>query len=139
MGLFKDFTVREGMKLELRAEFFNITNSVRFRTPDSFVGDTDFGKVIRIRDDGSIPPDNPFVGKTGARPEIFSVGHRDQFGQVRDQVIPAALLEHLRQRGRPVGAEGFQRVGEDGIGRSGAEGLEQGFTDLLKMFGDGFV
>jgi aldose sugar dehydrogenase len=42
--------------------------------------DTDFGKVIRIRDDGSIPPDNPFVGKPGARPEIFSVGHRDQFG-----------------------------------------------------------
>ena len=45
MGLFKDFTVREGMKLELRAEFFNITNSVRFRTPDSFLGDSDFGKV----------------------------------------------------------------------------------------------
>ena len=42
--------------------------------------DTDFGKVIRIRDDGSIPPDNPFVGKPGARPEIFSLGHRDQFG-----------------------------------------------------------
>ena len=42
--------------------------------------DTDFGKVIRIRDDGSIPPDNPFVGKAGARPEIFSLGHRDQFG-----------------------------------------------------------
>jgi glucose/arabinose dehydrogenase len=36
--------------------------------------------VIRIRDDGSIPPDNPFVGKAGARPEIFSMGHRDQFG-----------------------------------------------------------
>jgi carboxypeptidase family protein/TonB-dependent receptor-like protein len=45
MGFFKDFTVREGMKLELRAEFFNLTNSVRFRTPDSFVGATDFGKV----------------------------------------------------------------------------------------------
>ncbi len=42
--------------------------------------DTDFGKVIRIRDDGTIPPDNPFVGKAGARPEIFTVGHRDQFG-----------------------------------------------------------
>jgi glucose/arabinose dehydrogenase len=42
--------------------------------------DTDFGKVIRIRDDGTIPPDNPFAGKAGARPEIFTVGHRDQFG-----------------------------------------------------------
>jgi hypothetical protein len=45
MGFFKDFTVREGMKLELRAEFFNLTNSVRFRTPDSFLGDSAFGKV----------------------------------------------------------------------------------------------
>ncbi len=47
MGFFKDFTVREGMKLQLRAEFFNLTNSVRFRTPDSFLGDTTFGKVTR--------------------------------------------------------------------------------------------
>jgi Carboxypeptidase regulatory-like domain len=47
MGFFKDFVVREGMKLELRAEFFNITNTVRFRTPDSFLGDTSFGKVTR--------------------------------------------------------------------------------------------
>jgi hypothetical protein len=45
MGFFKDFTVREGMKLELRAEFFNLTNSVRFRTPDSFLGDSNFGLV----------------------------------------------------------------------------------------------
>ena len=47
MGFFKDFTVREGMKLELRAEFFNLTNSVRFRTPDSLLGDTNFGRVTR--------------------------------------------------------------------------------------------
>jgi Carboxypeptidase regulatory-like domain len=45
MGFFKDFAVKEGMKLELRAEFFNLTNSVRFQTPDSFLGDSDFGKV----------------------------------------------------------------------------------------------
>jgi hypothetical protein len=45
MGFFKDFTVKEGMKLQLRAEFFNLTNSVRFATPDSFLGDSDFGKV----------------------------------------------------------------------------------------------
>ena len=42
--------------------------------------DTAYGKVIRLRDDGSVPPDNPFVGKAGARPEIYSLGHRDQFG-----------------------------------------------------------
>src|SRR5262249_38375533 len=33
------------------------------------------GKVIRIRPDGSVPPDNPFVGKAGAKPEIWSYGH----------------------------------------------------------------
>ena len=42
--------------------------------------DTVYGKVIRIRDDGTVPPDNPFVGKAGARPEIYSMGHRDHFG-----------------------------------------------------------
>jgi glucose/arabinose dehydrogenase len=35
------------------------------------------GKVIRIRPDGTVPPDNPFVGRAGAQPEIWSVGHRN--------------------------------------------------------------
>ena len=35
------------------------------------------GKVARINSDGSIPKDNPFVGRDGARPEIFSIGHRN--------------------------------------------------------------
>jgi glucose/arabinose dehydrogenase len=34
------------------------------------------GKLIRINPDGSIPRDNPFVGKSGVRPEIYSYGHR---------------------------------------------------------------
>jgi aldose sugar dehydrogenase len=38
---------------------------------------TDFGKVVRISPDGSIPPDNPFVNKKDARPEIWSYGHRN--------------------------------------------------------------
>jgi len=38
------------------------------------------GKVIRVRPDGSIPPDNPFVNRTGARPEIWSYGHRNMQG-----------------------------------------------------------
>jgi glucose/arabinose dehydrogenase len=36
-----------------------------------------WGKVIRIRPDGSVPPDNPFVGRQDARPEIWSYGHRN--------------------------------------------------------------
>jgi glucose/arabinose dehydrogenase len=35
------------------------------------------GKIARVNDDGSIPADNPFVGKTGVRPEIWSYGHRN--------------------------------------------------------------
>jgi aldose sugar dehydrogenase len=35
------------------------------------------GKVIRIRPDGTVPQDNPFVGRAGAQPEIWSVGHRN--------------------------------------------------------------
>jgi glucose/arabinose dehydrogenase len=42
--------------------------------------DTVYGKVIRLKDDGTVPPDNPFVGKPDARPEIYSLGHRDHFG-----------------------------------------------------------
>ena len=38
---------------------------------------THFGKVVHIRADGSVPPDNPFVNKAGARPEIWSYGHRN--------------------------------------------------------------
>jgi glucose/arabinose dehydrogenase len=38
------------------------------------------GKIVRIRPDGSVPPDNPFVGKSGARPEIWSYGHRNPEG-----------------------------------------------------------
>src|SRR5262245_59220519 len=35
------------------------------------------GKIVRINADGSVPKDNPFVGRTGARPEIWSYGHRN--------------------------------------------------------------
>jgi len=38
------------------------------------------GKILRMKDDGSVPTDNPFVGKTGYKPYIFSLGHRVQLG-----------------------------------------------------------
>jgi aldose sugar dehydrogenase len=38
------------------------------------------GKVLRLRDDGSAPPDNPFAGRNGYKPEIFSLGHRNALG-----------------------------------------------------------
>ncbi len=39
-----------------------------------------FGKIVRINPDGSVPRDNPFVGRAGARPEIWSYGHRNVQG-----------------------------------------------------------
>jgi glucose/arabinose dehydrogenase len=39
-----------------------------------------FGKMIRLRDDGSVPPDNPFVGRPEYKPEIYSLGHRNMLG-----------------------------------------------------------
>lgn len=39
--------------------------------------DSHFGKVVRIRADGSVPGDNPFVTRRGARPEIWTYGHRN--------------------------------------------------------------
>jgi glucose/arabinose dehydrogenase len=38
------------------------------------------GKVLRLRDDGSVPKDNPFVGRADALPEIFTYGHRNAYG-----------------------------------------------------------
>jgi glucose/arabinose dehydrogenase len=38
------------------------------------------GKVLRLRDDGSVPSDNPFVGRAGHKPEIYSLGHRNSLG-----------------------------------------------------------
>jgi glucose/arabinose dehydrogenase len=52
-------------------------NSLRMKAQD--LGNH-VGKTLRIRDDGSVPPDNPFVGRPGAKPEIFTYGHRNGYG-----------------------------------------------------------
>ncbi|TDG15602.1 PQQ-dependent sugar dehydrogenase [Seongchinamella unica] len=41
------------------------------------------GKVLRLTESGGIPPDNPYVGKAGARPEIYTYGHRNPQGIAR--------------------------------------------------------
>jgi glucose/arabinose dehydrogenase len=53
------------------------------------------GKVIRLRPDGSVPPDNPFVGRPDARPEIWSYGHRNIQGAGLHPVTEALwTVEH---------------------------------------------
>ena len=51
--------------------------SLRLKAQDL---DNHVGKTLRIRDDGSVPDDNPFVGQAGALPEIFTYGHRNGYG-----------------------------------------------------------
>jgi glucose/arabinose dehydrogenase/extradiol dioxygenase family protein len=43
-------------------------------------GEDHGGKVLRLRDDGTVPADNPFVGKAGFAPEVYSFGHRSPQG-----------------------------------------------------------
>lgn len=53
--------------------------------------DSVYGKVLRLREDGKVPSDNPFFGHAGARPEVFSLGHRDQLGLTVDPLTGAVL------------------------------------------------
>ncbi len=43
-----------------------------------------FGKILRLNLDGSVPRDNPFVGRQGYKPEVWSTGHRNQLGLFYD-------------------------------------------------------
>jgi len=51
--------------------------SLRLKAQDL---DNHIGKTLRIRDDGGVPDDNPFVGRDDALPEIFTYGHRNGYG-----------------------------------------------------------
>jgi glucose/arabinose dehydrogenase len=52
-------------------------NSLRMKSQTL---DNHVGKTLRLRDDGTVPPDNPFVGKPGVKPEIYTYGHRNGYG-----------------------------------------------------------
>jgi glucose/arabinose dehydrogenase len=52
-------------------------NSLRMKSQGL---DNHVGKTLRLRDDGTVPKDNPFVGKPGAKPEIYTYGHRNGYG-----------------------------------------------------------
>ena len=55
-------------------------------TPSGGTGDgsqdpnTYSGKVLRLNDDGTVPADNPFVGRAGHKPEVYTLGHRNSLG-----------------------------------------------------------
>lgn len=97
------------------------------------------GKTIRINADGSVPADNPFVGRAGARPEIWSLGHRNVQGVAIAPDGGVWTLEHGTRGGDelnlvraglnygwPVVAYGIEyRGGPINEGVTAREGMEQ--------------
>ena len=51
------------------------------------------GKILRMKDDGSVPPDNPFVGRADANPYVFSYGHREPSGLTFDAAGELGAVE----------------------------------------------
>ena len=73
---------------------------------------SDFGKIVRIAPDGTIPRDNPFQNRAGARPEIWSSGHRNILSAALDEQKRLWIVEmgprggdelNLVQRGKDYG------------------------------------
>ena len=64
------------------------------------------GKVVRLLDDGGIPDDNPFVGRDGYRPEIYSLGHRNQLGAA----VHPETGEFWANENGPLGGDEINRI-----------------------------
>lgn len=64
------------------------------------------GKVLRLRDDGSAPDDNPFAGREGHAPEVFSLGHRNPMGvTIHPETGEVWASEHA-----PMGGDEVNRI-----------------------------
>lgn len=65
--------------------------------------DNHLGKIVRINDDGSVPADNPFVGRENALPQIWTYGHRNVQGILRDDASGRIYAhEHGAQGGDEI-------------------------------------
>ncbi len=80
-----------------------LTLGERFsRKEDAQKLDNDLGKIVRINKDGSVPSDNPFVGKPGTLPEIWSYGHRNSQGATLAPDGTLWMHEHGPQGGDEI-------------------------------------
>ncbi|CAH1665257.1 MULTISPECIES: PQQ-dependent sugar dehydrogenase [unclassified Chelatococcus] len=65
--------------------------------------DNHLGKVVRINRDGSVPRDNPFVGRSGAKPEIWTYGHRNpQSAAINPRTNTLWTIEHGARGGDEI-------------------------------------
>ena len=91
-----------GLKGQPDGKLF-LTLGERFsRKEDAQKLDNHLGKLIRINKDGSVPKDNPFVGKAGALPEIWSYGHRNSQGATLAPDGTLWMHEHGPQGGDEI-------------------------------------
>lgn len=74
-----------GGRIALAGDFIFLTLGDRGNPVRSQRLNDDAGKIVRLHTDGSVPPDNPFAGKSGVRSEIWSYGHRNPEGLVFDR------------------------------------------------------
>ena len=72
------------------------------RRDDAQTLDNHHGKIVRINKDGTVPADNPFVGKAGALPEIWSIGHRNLQGAALTPNGALWVHEHGPQGGDEI-------------------------------------
>jgi aldose sugar dehydrogenase len=88
-----------------------VTLGDRFsRKEDAQTLDNHLGKIVRIEPDGKVPADNPFVGRAGALPEIWSVGHRNVQGAA---IHPVTGELWITEHG-PQGGDELNRVQRGG-------------------------
>ena len=93
----------EGMKDGRPDGTLFLTLGERFqRMPDAQTLDNHHGKIVRIGKDGSVPKDNPFVGRAGALPEIWSYGHRNPQGATLGPDGRLWMHEHGPQGGDEI-------------------------------------
>ncbi|MDQ0035818.1 glucose/arabinose dehydrogenase [Variovorax boronicumulans] len=89
--------------VEARDGTLFLTLGDRFsRKEDAQKLDNHLGKVVRFNKDGSVPKDNPFVGKAGALPEIWSYGHRNGQGATLAPDGRFWMTEHGPQGGDEI-------------------------------------
>ncbi len=77
----------------------------------SQVMDSLIGKIARVNDDGSIPADNPYVGRAGVPPQMFSIGHRNvQAATIHPETGELWEVEHGTRGGDEIN---IVRAGQD--------------------------
>jgi aldose sugar dehydrogenase len=89
--------------VEARDGTLFLTLGERFvRKEDAQSLDNHLGKIVRVHKDGGIPKDNPFVGRSGALPEIWSYGHRNGQGATLAPDGTFWMHEHGAQGGDEI-------------------------------------